>query len=293
MGQKKFEGPEKRLDLYFSSSGKNPFNLNLKDWTPFLRAAECQIISSLLSPSCHMYLLSESSLIVKPHHVILKTCGTTQPLKFLQELYKENFILSSLLYSHRNFIFPQDQPFPYSSRDEEIKSLIDLLPREGSHKTMTTPDWIGIFWIKDPTTSQAPSFCEISMTGLSRDITSKFYSVSKENGHKVITRLLGTEDIDYYQFEPLGVSVNGLSKETTIHITPEDDFSYLSVEKNEPFDSNEWINFFRPRDMIEVSCLKTPPLDNNMSDGFYFYLCQDLFLFVKKTSFHSLLKERF
>lgn len=293
MGQKKFEGPEKRLDLRFSSSGKNPLDYSLRDWTPLLRVAECQIISSLISSTCHMYLLSESSLIVKSHHVILKTCGTTQPLKFLEEIYKEGFIISSLLYSHRNFLFPHDQPFPYSSRDDEITSLVQLLPQGGSHKILTTPDWMGIFWMVEKDPAECPSFCEISMTGLSPDITSKFYSVSKDDGYKIITRLLGTKDIDYYQFEPLGVSVNGLSKETTIHITPEDEFSYLSVEKNEVFGVEEWIKFFRPRDMIKISIVKNPPSPHNPDDGFYFYLCQDLFLFIEKTSFHSLLKERF
>ena len=62
--------------------------------------------------------------------------------------------------------------------------------------------------------------------------TSEFVSVKHTTAASGIGSLLGNAQIDDYIFEPCGYSMNGLEGEafSTIHITPEDGFSYASLE---------------------------------------------------------------
>ena len=62
--------------------------------------------------------------------------------------------------------------------------------------------------------------------------TSDFVSVKHTTAASGIGSLLGNAQIDDYIFEPCGYSMNGLEGGafSTIHITPEDGFSYASLE---------------------------------------------------------------
>lgn len=83
---------------------------------------------------------------------------------------------------------------------------------------------------------------EVCMTGLAPSKAASFYrhehnfiSTKHTTNISGIASLLDQEDIDDYVFEPCGYSMNGIvSKDSdafsTIHITPEDGFSYASFE---------------------------------------------------------------
>ena len=62
--------------------------------------------------------------------------------------------------------------------------------------------------------------------------TSDFVSAKHTTAASGIGSLLGNAQIDDYIFEPCGYSMNGLEGAafSTIHITPEDGFSYASLE---------------------------------------------------------------
>jgi len=79
---------------------------------------------------------------------------------------------------------------------------------------------------------------EILMNNLDKKVMQQFFKGEKTV--KEITNLSGIEDlscgaiIDAYQFEPCGYSMNSLldNSFSTIHITPEENCSYVSYETN-------------------------------------------------------------
>lgn len=83
-----FEGPEKKLEIYFSKGiyAEGFRRFDQPTWSELLRAASCSILHVKGNQHFDAYLLSESSLFVYPNRVILKTCGTTGLLLVLPKV---------------------------------------------------------------------------------------------------------------------------------------------------------------------------------------------------------------
>ena len=111
-----------------------------------LDMVNCKILSVLESEAVDAYLLSESSMFVFPHKLILKTCGTTTLLLGLQRMLhiaalhagfpfhnagKVDDIHAAatpyrVFYSRKNFLFPDKQQGPHRSWKQEVKYLDDM-----------------------------------------------------------------------------------------------------------------------------------------------------------------------
>ena len=118
-----------------------------KTWEGMLDMVNCQILSVLESDTVDAYLLSESSMFVFPHKLVLKTCGTTTLLLGLQRLLHiaaadagfpfHNAKAATeihaaatpyrFFYSRKNFLFPDKQHGPHRSWKQEVKYLDDML----------------------------------------------------------------------------------------------------------------------------------------------------------------------
>ncbi|KAL6879345.1 S-adenosylmethionine decarboxylase [Trichoderma novae-zelandiae] len=151
-----FEGPEKLLEVWFAPSasalpqGARPAGLKAvtaETWETMLDMVNCKILSVLESDAVDAYLLSESSMFVFPHKLILKTCGTTTLLLGLQRLLhiaaefagfpfnnaasateiKAVAIPYRVFYSRKNFLFPDKQQGPHRSWKQEVKYLDDMV----------------------------------------------------------------------------------------------------------------------------------------------------------------------
>eukprot|EP00976_Prorocentrum_cordatum_P105538 1194279-Prorocentrum_minimum.AAC.4 len=91
---------------------------------------------------------------------------------------------------------------------------------------------------EDPIAPPSPRLTvEVCMTGLDPECASRFYMNTSHTAKAAtlasgIADLFPTSEIDDLLFEPCGYSMNGLAQEgfSTIHITPQDGFSYASVE---------------------------------------------------------------
>lgn len=142
MAMSGFEGFEKRLELQFHFFGDDPTTgpmglglrrLDFDSLQQVLHAVQCSVVSALGNRHVDSYVLSESSLFVYPRKIIIKTCGTTQLLKSVRPLVHHGrrlgLSLSSLRYTRGSFIFPEAQPYPHSSFDEEIAYLQNSLPK--------------------------------------------------------------------------------------------------------------------------------------------------------------------
>lgn len=150
-----FEGPEKLLEVWFSPSAENlhqcsePNGLKAvpaEVWKTMLDLVNCKVLSIVESPDVDAYLLSESSMFVWPHKLILKTCGTTTLLCGLPRILEIATLFGGyarstapdvrdiavaaapyrVFYSRKNFLFPDRQHGPHRSWRDEVASLDKL-----------------------------------------------------------------------------------------------------------------------------------------------------------------------
>ncbi|KAI9706611.1 MAG: spermidine resistance protein [Candelina mexicana] len=147
-----FEGPEKLLEVWFSASPDalpgTTANNGLKAvpaelWKEMLDLVNCKVLSVIESEHVDAYLLSESSMFVFPHKLILKTCGTTTLLCGLPRMLEiaalsagfPHVIANPLkgipaaatpyrvFYSRKNFLYPDKQHGPHRSWRDEVRTL--------------------------------------------------------------------------------------------------------------------------------------------------------------------------
>ncbi|KAF2455452.1 S-adenosylmethionine decarboxylase [Lineolata rhizophorae] len=156
-----FEGPEKLLEVWFSPSpdalplSAKPDGLkavSAETWKEMLDLVNCKVLSVLDSEHLDAYLLSESSMFVFPHKLVLKTCGTTTLLCGLPRMLeiaaleagfprveecmsnKDALVAATpyrVFYSRKNFQFPDQQRGPHRSWRDEVRFL-DRLFLNGS-----------------------------------------------------------------------------------------------------------------------------------------------------------------
>jgi len=282
-----FEGPEKRLEVCFSLSNKNPLGMrkiNKDEWQEMLNLVKCLIISQTSNDWTDSYVLSESSLFVYPNKIVLKTCGTTTLLKCLDKLKeyalrchcKPQFVT----FSRKNFNFPHKQPECHRNFETEVQILKrtfdgsahilgPVFSKNQDHHFYYFADLRNS--IKEAefssSISSSPPLCpftptlEILMSELSEETMQAFYRNEKFVDAKTTTKNVGLATVlpdmitDEVQFDPCGYSVNALSNRDgsyfTVHVTPESHCSFVSFETNSAMDIKkivkDVIGMFRPR----------------------------------------------
>jgi len=149
-----FEGPEKLLEVWFAPGAAalppgvrrdGLKSVPSEAWVDMLDLVSCKILSVVRSDHVDAYLLSESSMFVFPHKLILKTCGTTTLLLGLRRLLRiaaveAGFAVHNapslddvraaatpyrVFYSRKNFLFPDKQHGPHRSWKQEVRYLDD------------------------------------------------------------------------------------------------------------------------------------------------------------------------
>jgi S-adenosylmethionine decarboxylase len=254
-----FEGFEKRLEIeffassfYTESKGRGLRALTRAQLDEMLKAAKCTVVSELSNEHFDSYVLSESSLFVYPFKIILKTCGTTKLLLSIPLILSNASILSLSVkyvkYTRGTFIFPGAQSFPHRSFYEEISYLDKYFGALGSGgmayvmgNSGTSYNWHIYSASADDFTSQGTSdpifTLEMCMTQLDRERASLFYkdhcnSAAEMTLKSGISTILPQAKICDFEFDPCGYSMNSIEGPalSTVHVTPEDGFSYASFE---------------------------------------------------------------
>merc|ERR1719352_613260 len=268
-----FEGPEKKLEVYFSRGEDSPGlrRFQHSTWSDMLADAACTILHQESNQDFDAYLLSESSMFVYPDRLILKTCGTTTLLLALPKLFaladEVGCIMEHVVYSHLRYKFPEQQVYPHNSFQQEQEYLSRHLGNAQA-RVLGPPD--GRCWyvlhasgpgapVPLPHAAGAPKegddLFEIAMEGLNEDVCARFFKAAhpdldgKELAQRMtavsgIGELLPGVKVDDWAFEPCGYSMNGLRDGFyyTIHVTPESGFSYASFETNDPkYREPEWV----------------------------------------------------
>ncbi|KAI4387845.1 hypothetical protein MLD38_000239 [Melastoma candidum] len=252
-----FEGFEKRLELTFYEPGifADPEGMGLRALSKsqldeILEPAQCTIVSSLSNKDVDSYVLSESSLFVYPYKIIIKTCGTTKLLLSIPAILKLadslSLVVKSVRYTRGSFLDPGAQLFPHRSFSEEVAVLDAYFGKLGSGSKAylmggnsgNSQKW-HVYSASAENTTDAESVLtlEMCMTGLDPKRASVFFKKNSPSAAVMtdssgIRQILPESEICDFDFEPCGYSMNAIEGQaiSTIHITPEDGFSYASFE---------------------------------------------------------------
>ncbi|KAJ3965764.1 S-adenosylmethionine decarboxylase [Lentinula raphanica] len=301
-----FEGPEKLLEIWFAPSAAAVPDSQMPEdgrtglrkvpsavWEEMLAIVKCQVLSVVNGAEMDAYLLSESSLFVSPHRIILKTCGTTLNLLGLPRIldiaadHANMHSVYQCFYSRKSFMFPERQLGPHRDWQQEVQFLDNIFRNGAAYNVgkvngdhwllyMTTPsNDLGAprsssHSVPPPVIEHVfPDYTiEILMSDLSPEARQPFFSTFSSpdtpSSHALsLSQNLGVTDIfpphlttlDAYSFSPCGYSSNALIKwgedpffsssnitdgssptegYYTIHVTPEEGWSYASFECNVP-----------------------------------------------------------
>ncbi len=248
-----FEGPEKTMEVQFQKgSSTNPMGLRSlarSQLDSICAAARCTILSKTSNRHCDAYVLSESSLFVYKHKLIMKTCGTTTLLRCIGTIlsYADELgmDLTWLCYSRKNLFFPTAQQWPHSSFDDETRYLDSheklqnrlkgvgyiLGPLTGDHWYVyvanheveeAVPKMLALpsSTVPKHSSTYVPQFNErsvnIMMFDMAPSVAAQFFIANTPGGGKEMTRVSGIDTlcpgatIDEAHFTPCGYSMNAL-----------------------------------------------------------------------------------
>lgn len=141
-----------------------------------LDLVHCKVLSIIESEDVDAYLLSESSMFIFPHKLVLKTCGTTTLLSGLASILEIAALDAGfphtpanpgamksaaaapyrVFYSRKNFLHPEQQHGPHRSWRDEVRALDRLFQRGSAYMIgkMNGEHWY--LYITEPETSLTP-----------------------------------------------------------------------------------------------------------------------------------------
>lgn len=233
-----FEGSEKKIEIIFN---KNLPSLREKPesyWQELVACSQAQILSKVENKSMTAYLLSESSLFVYNHYLVMITCGTTRlvsAVDFLMDSFKPDDI-DAFFYERKNELLPQAQATDFF---KDVQSLKKWFKGEAMRFGREDEHHLYLF-ASDKTyqPAQTDHTMEVLMHGIDPKVIERFSnckgcdqeSLRDESGISKIVK----GQIDDFVFEPMGYSLNAINENRyyTIHITPEMHGSYISFETN-------------------------------------------------------------
>ena len=227
-----FEGSEKKIEVIFSAKSPPLFERPLKFWEKTVKSCGAEIISRSQFSKIHSYILSESSLFVWAHRLVLITCGSTTLsksfIKILKSFPKES--IEVCFFQRKNEFLPQIQKSCFYKDLQRIKKRISgkayrFGPLHDHH-----------FFLFHSETDFMPDEQDQTLEILIYDSEVFKDSSSQTILHlkKELAKAFYGFEIQEHFFKPLGYSLNAVRDHFyyTVHITPEESFFYISFETN-------------------------------------------------------------
>jgi len=255
-----FEGTEKKVELVIDDALPSLRGFGDEYWARIARCCGARILSTISSESCDAHLLSESSLFVFDHKMIMITCGrTTLPeavIELLRRVRPEEIEL--FIYERKNEVYPRHQP---TSFYDDVKRLDELLPGRAFRFGDEDEHHVLLFHLDRPyRCPERDLTVEILMHGID-DATRASFDAADTQGSTMLRQRAQLEKIlpgfriDDHLFRPSGYSLNALRDDMywTLHVTPERNGSYVSFETNYRVDgklesiAGPLLELFRPR----------------------------------------------
>ena len=245
-----FEGSEKKVEVVFSPNSPSLFEQPAGLWKKIVQACGAEIISCSKFPKIHSYILSESSLFVWAHRLVLITCGKTELSKTLIKILK-NFpqdFIEVCFFQRKNELFPQIQKSCFHKDLQKIKRKVaGKAYRFGSLHDHH-------FFLFHSETDFTPSEQDQTLEILIYDSEILKDSSPQTIFHlkKELAKVFYGFEIQEHFFTPFGYSLNAVRDNFyyTVHITPEKSFFYTSFETNIKESvqilTNKILNVFKP-----------------------------------------------
>jgi len=230
-----FEGAEKKFEMSFSP---NIGDLRQKSdlfFKNLVNKADASILSKISNETCTAYLLSESSLFVWHSRILMLTCGQTTLVNSIEYL-KESFSnkdITSLVFQRKNELNSFDQKTSFNCDLKFLNKIFDgsafRFGKNHGHHNLLYHINNNFIASKDDQT------IEFLMYELDSSVSTILMKSKSENEIRDFLQL-DTYFSEFvkndYMFEPFGYSLNAISGEDylTIHMTPQIDSSYISIE---------------------------------------------------------------
>lgn len=250
-----FEGTEKRIEIDFASVqevDRGCLDVDSSEWREVARTAGTQVLSQKRTAEFDSYLLSESSLLVYPTKVILKTCGRTDPLACIPRITSLAKCVGLepewSCYSRKNFLAPKRQPEAYQNHLSEIEACEGVCATGDAYilGAVTGDHWFmyNSSYIYVDSSKRKDFTVDIMMYELHEDVRRAFYTEEQEGSQKGAEQMRinsGLADVfrelgmvDDYCFSPCGYSANVHVGDAycITHVTPEEQCSFASFETN-------------------------------------------------------------
>ncbi|MGE4131346.1 MAG: adenosylmethionine decarboxylase [Bdellovibrionales bacterium] len=230
-----FEGSEKKFEMV--CRGANWRTRGDGFWGEVVAACGARILSKVQTDQLTAFLLSESSLFVWDERVTMITCGRTNLARaaaFLIDVMGPDKV-EFITYERKNEYYPHQQRTDFYRDVELLQARIG-----GRAFRFGCPDehHLFLFHGEKPFRPQgADCTLEILMYNLrgpSRDVFDGKRPIEKVREATRLDQIFTGFELDDHLFEPCGYSANAIkgSEYYTIHVTPEEDGSYVSFETN-------------------------------------------------------------
>ncbi|WP_336246503.1 adenosylmethionine decarboxylase [Shewanella sp. OMA3-2] len=200
--------------------------------------AKADILSHIENDQCDAYILSESSLFVWDHSVVILTCGLSTLIDSVSALIDKVTVdkLTYIRYQRKNEYLAYLQA---STFIDDISTLRQRVPGtacrvghlDNHHHFLFTSDKSCQIVPQDKT-------CELLMYHISGSVAdylcTEQQTVADIYQLLLLDKLFAGFEYDAHVFTPLGFSINGIKDNFyyTIHITPQEQSSYVSLETN-------------------------------------------------------------
>jgi S-adenosylmethionine decarboxylase len=255
-----FEGTEKKVEIAVDPSLPSLRGRGRAAWERTAERAGARVLSHIANDACDAYLLSESSLFVFDHKMIMITCGRTRLPEAVFALTDElpRDALRFLIYERKNEVFPREQPTSFLEDARALRGRFDgralQFGEEDGH-------YLYLFHLDRPHDPEPDDVTvEVLMYGLDEEVRQRF-SATPGGGASGLRRATGVDrildgfEIDDYVFEPSGYSLNAIRGGAywTVHVTPQRLRPYASFETNHREDGGvaalipRVLEVFRPR----------------------------------------------
>ena len=231
-----FEGSEKKFEIVVQDQTKSLRSRGREFWESIVQVSGANILSEISNEHIVAYLLSESCLFVWDDRVLMITCGRTRLVESLLGVLERESV-KCLLYQRKNEFRAKEQS---SSFLEDVAQLRANVPGRamrfgeihGHHNLLfhSTGDTHS-----DPE-DKTLEFLMYDISPASSDfLITRGQSVEEINRFFDIDRIFEGYQVDAYNFQPCGYSLNAIKDDLyyTIHITPEKAHSYASIETND------------------------------------------------------------
>ena len=230
-----FEGPEKKIEVIVKN---NLLDFSNSFWEKLVETSGAKILSEVSNLDAKAYLLSESSLFVWKHHFLMITCGETTLINSLLYFIDSQGVedIESVIFQRKNEYFSQLQKTTFA---EDVKKLKKHLAGQALRFGYLDEHHNFMYHLNHPYQPfPGDVTTEILMYHIQGVAAEKLRC--ENQSLEDIRKLLNLEDIlknfqvDDYLFKPCGYSLNAINqkKYITVHITPQEDSSYVSFETN-------------------------------------------------------------